>query len=319
MRNVRILFLGAGKRVSLLERFITASSRHCIHLELFSCELDNSFYPISTLATVLAGPGFLSSEFNEWLGDIVKRYSIDIVIPNMDSATVALSKFAETNVESCWSLVSSRHLCESMHDKKLSDAFFHEHRIPVPPDTPGVFPKILKPRFGFGAKGIRIANDPAQLAAELVDDGNSCIVQDLLSDFQETTVDIYISLKYGLLGYVLRDRIEVSDGEVMVCRTRPPYENERSLIMRVANIQGWQGCITLQYLTDKHRNLHVIEINPRFGGGATCAIEVGLDMASYVLLEYLRVPLTPPTAIRNVIMSRARRDFFYEYKESGIC
>lgn len=313
MRNVRLLFLGASKRVSLLERFIAASSRHCIHLELFSCELEDGFYPISTLAKVLAGPGFLCSEFNEWLRDIVKRYSIDIVIPNMDSATVVLSRFAETDLGSCWALVSTRQLCESMHDKILSDTFFREHCIPVPPDTPGIFPKIIKPRFGFGAKGIRIAKDPGQLAAELAGNEASCVVQDLLFDSRETTVDIYVSPKSGFLGYVLRDRIEVSDGEVMVCRTRPPYENERSLIERVANIPGWQGCITLQYLTDKHGNLHVVEINPRFGGGATCAIEAGLDMASYILLEYLGVPLTPPTAIRNVIMSRARRDFFYEY------
>lgn len=313
MRTVQILFLGASKRVSLLERFVDAASRHNIDLKLFSCESDDRFCPIGTLATVLAGPPFLSDEFESWLYNIVARDSIDIVIPNMDSATVALSRFAENHGNTCWPLVSSLPLCENMHDKKMAASFFREHDIPVPNDTPGRFPKIIKPRFGFGAKDIRIVNDAAQQAADLYGDGSDYIVQDFLLGCKETTVDIYLSRAHGLLGYVLRDRLEVSDGEVMVCRTRSPHEREKRLVEQVISIQGWQGCITLQYLTDPCGNLHVVEINPRFGGGATCAMEAGLDMASYIFLEYLGEPLSPPKAIRKLMMSRARKDFFHEY------
>src|SRR6185503_4531648 len=102
-----------------------------------------------------------------------------------------------------------------------------------------------------------------------------------------------------------RDRIEVSDGEVMVCRTRSPRPEEELLISRIGEIPGWQGCITLQYVTDSHGSLYVIEINPRFGGGATCAIEAGLDMSSYILLEHLNTELPQPGRIRHLIMSRA--------------
>jgi carbamoyl-phosphate synthase large subunit len=313
MTPVRILFLGASKRVSLLERFADAASRLGVDLKLFSCESDERFCPVSTLATVLAGPAFLSSEFGEWLHDVTERHSIDIVIPNMDSATVALSRFAEAHSGDCWSLVSTRPLCESMHDKKMADAFFCDQGIPVPPDTPGRYPKILKPRLGFGAKNIRIVNNAAQQEAELSRNGSDYLVQDFISECEETTVDIYQSPKHGLLGYVLRVRLEVSDGEVMVCRTRPPQDNERRLIEQIANIHGWQGCITLQYLTDPYGNLYVVEINPRFGGGATCAMEAGLDMASYILLEHLGEPMSHPKTFRNLIMSRARRDFFHEY------
>jgi carbamoyl-phosphate synthase large subunit len=308
-----VLFLGASKRVSLLERFVDAASRHNIGITLFSCESDEQFCPVSTLATVLAGPVFLSNEFGDWLHNAIERYSIDVVIPNMDSATVALSRFAEEHMGSCWPLVSTRLLCESMYDKKLADAFFREHDIPVPPDTPGRFPKILKPRLGFGAKNIRIVRNAAQQCAELSENGSDYIEQDFLSAFEETTVDIYLSRKHGLLGYVLRDRIDISDGEVMVCRTRLPREDERRLIEQIASIRGWQGCITLQYLTDPRGSLYVVEINPRFGGGATCAIEAGLDMASYILLERLGEPLSRPSTFRNLIMSRARRDYFHEY------
>jgi hypothetical protein len=63
----------------------------------------------------------------------------------------------------------------------------------------------------------------------------------------------------------------------------------------------------------------VLEINPRFGGGATCGMEAGLDMASYILLERLSRPIVRPKAMRNLMMTRARRDFFRELEESSFC
>jgi len=313
VKVIPILFLGASKRVSLLERFEDAASRLGLELKLYSCELDNQFHPISRLATVLGGPPFLSEGFSAWLRSITGKYQIELVIPNMDSATVALSRFARNSVTNCWAVVSSETLCERMYDKILADQFFRENDIPVPPNTPRKFPKILKPRLGFGSKNIRIAQNSEQLESEVVAGNSADIVQDFLPDVQETTVDIYISPQHGLRGYVLRDRIEVSDGEVMVCRTRLPRIEERELIHQIAAIPGWQGCVTLQYVTDARGNLYVIEINPRFGGGATCAIEAGLDMCSYILIEHLGGTLPEPLTPRNLIMSRARRDFFHEY------
>lgn len=313
MKEISILFLGAAKRVSLLERFELAASLLGVRLRLYSCELDAGFYPISALAKVLAGPPFLSEAFDPWLQSAIDQYQLQIVIPNMDAATVALSRFAKNSSSAAWAVVSSEMLCELMYDKLTADVFFREHQIPVPPNTPGKFPKILKPRLGFGAKNIRIVRDARQLELEAASSGSGDILQDFLSDVQETTVDIYVSLRHGVRGYVLRDRIEVSDGEVMVCRTRSPRPEEELLISRIAEIPGWQGCITLQYVTDSHGSLYVIEINPRFGGGATCAIEAGLDMSSYILLEHLNTELPQPGRIRHLIMSRARRDFFHEY------
>jgi carbamoyl-phosphate synthase large subunit len=314
-----MLFLGASKRVSLLERFVEAACRHGIDLKMLSCEADERFYPISSLAQVIGAPAFLSVDFGGWLGGVIERHSVDIVIPNMDSATVALSRFAETYRGSCWLLVSTRLLCETMYDKILADAFFHRCGLPLPSNTAGRFPKILKPRFGFGSRNVHIASNAAKMDELQQDSECEYLVQDFLSGCQETTADIYLSHRYGLLGYVLRDRIEVSDGEVMVCRTRFPRIGEERLLETVASISGWQGCITLQYLTASGKDLYVLEINPRFGGGATCGMEAGLDMASYILLERLSRPIVRPKAMRNLMMTRARRDFFRELEESSFC
>jgi carbamoyl-phosphate synthase large subunit len=313
-KDISVLFLGAAKRVSLLERFVAAAWKINVGLQMFSCEASSAFYPISHLACVLAGPSFTAPEFQQWMADTVRRHSIDIVIPNMDSATVALSLYQSQHREQpCWAVVSDHGICEIMNDKVRSSEFFRSAGIPCLPNTPDRYPKLLKPRFGFGSKGIRVIHSSSQLAGFLQkNDPLAYEVQDLIEDFTETTVDLYVSRTGSLIGYVLRDRMEVSDGEVMVCRTRDATQDEAALIEKVAASAKWQGCITLQYMTSRHGR-YVVEINPRFGGGATCGIEAGLDMPLYILSEFLGEPITPPRALKKLTMSRARRDFFYEH------
>lgn len=312
MKNVNILFLGASKRVSLIERFIRAAKETGVGLGLFSCEIKEGFYPISAYARVLEGPSFRSDSFEPWLANAIEDNGIGIVIPNMDSATVALSRFARTRGDSrgCWCVVSDYDLCKAMDDKISADEFFSRNSIPTPLNTPGRFPKILKPRYGFGAKGVRTVGSGDELDRACGADGDF-MVQDFIKG-RETTVDFYVSPSRGLMGYVLRDRIEVSDGEVMVCDTRPATGPEEELIERVASIKGWCGCITMQYIMDPEGHLYLIEINPRFGGGATGSIEAGLDMPRYILCEYLDYDFDRPERLRNIRMTRARRDFFYE-------
>lgn len=312
MQELNILFLGASKRTSLLERFILVAESLNIKLNMFSCEISEDFCPISHLATILEGPKFSDEKFLFWLDKIIQEKGINIVIPNMDQATVALSEYNEKfEHKNCWCVVSSHDLCEKMNDKILADKFFKSNHIPTFENT-DYFPKIVKAKLGFGAKGQYIVNSKEEL--NLL--SNKISIDDyIIQDYKkgiESTVDIYISPKYGLKGYIVRDRLVVSDGEVMNCVTRIPEDNEKQLIETIASIKGWEGCITLQYMKYEDNSFCVVEINPRFGGGATCGIACGLDMPKYILQEYLGNKLDE-LQIKNLKMVRSRRDFFYEY------
>ncbi len=311
MSELSILFLGASKRVSLVERFLDSGRRMGVNLRLYSCEAADEFYPISAYAQVLPGPRFDTSEFQGWLQDIVRTRGIDLIIPNMDSATVALSQFKEGRPSPPWAVVSDLAICQNMLNKRNAEAFFREHGIPAPDNTPGRFPKIIKPVKGFGSHGILVVTSEEEMELFLHNHGRGDhLVQDFI-DGQETTVDLYISPRRGPMGYVLRDRLEVSDGEVMTCQTRDPSDEERKVIEKVMALEGWCGCITLQYITDGDGKVFVTEINPRFGGGATCAIECGLDMPTYMLSEYLGRDLVPPASLKRLRMTRCRRDYFH--------
>ncbi len=313
-RSLTLLLLGASKRVSLAERFLNSARAMGIELEIFSCEKDAGFYPISQYAHILAGPKFTDeAQLQQWLEKTATEKEIDIILPHMDSATVALSRFAERRTAPRpWAVVSSPELCEAMEDKIKADRFFREHGIPTPDNKTGRYPKIAKPAQGFGSKGIvKLNNEQEEQRFRSINNSQDYLIQDFIEG-AETTVDFYISKAGKLIGYVLRDRIEVSDGEVMVCRTRPPSSQEREVIEKVAAIPGWVGCITLQYLRTPEGKVYVLEVNPRFGGGATAGIEAGLDMPSYVLADYLGQTYGAPKKLKNLIMTRARRDFFQE-------
>ncbi|TAN00284.1 MAG: ATP-grasp domain-containing protein [Chitinophagaceae bacterium] len=312
--KIKILFLGASKRVSLIEYFLKSANELNVGLELYSCEHESKFYPISQYASIIPGPDFKQPEFGFWLNDFLKAKGIDIVIPNMDAATVALSYFKETKkeFEASWMVVSNYELCIKMEDKILSDEFFKSKNIPVPLNSTDIFPKYIKNRFGFGGRDTYIVKNQKDLNRFFQNvSTDKYIIQDEVKG-QESTVDIYFSRQGVLIGYIIRDRYEVSDGEVMSCSTREPYEIEKELINKVCAIPGWQGCITLQYIRDGN-NITVIEINPRFGGGVTCSIEAGLDMPLYLLSEYIKIPYKLPDHFKKIYMTRARKDYFYEY------
>jgi carbamoyl-phosphate synthase large subunit len=316
MVEISILFLGASKRVSLLERFIDAAARIGVRLRLYSCEIDDCFYPISHLAQILKGPSFLAAEFLTWLEEISLRYRVNLIIPNMDAATIGLSRYAvrHPRTNDCWPVVSDLSLCEDMFDKLRSHAAFVAAGLPVPPNRPDKYPKIAKPQFGYGARGIKILASDVDRESLLAESASTrYLVEELLPNVVETTVDFCVMPRKGLLGYVLRDRVEVSEGEVMVCKTRSPRPSEKLLIEQVASWRGWTGCVTLQYLTDSDNNLYMVEINPRFGGGCTCAIEAGLDMPYYLIAEAMQIDFERPARLKDLHMTRARRDFFREF------
>lgn len=247
--------------------------------------------------------------------DLVILEAIDLMVPNMDSAAVVLSRYAAAHPRTgkCWPVVSDPFICQAMYDKLCARDLFVRAGLPVPPDTPGRYPKIAKPRFGYSARGIEIVrSDADRQALATRADLREHVVEDFLLDVVETTADFYASPRKGLIGYVLRDRLEVSDGEVMVCKTRVPQPDKTELIGRVMSLAGWVGCVTLQYLTDREHRLYVIEINPRFGGGCTCAIEAGLDMPYYLMAEAMGIDFEPPARLKDLHLTRARRDFFRE-------
>lgn len=310
-KKLKILFLGAGKLLTLLEHFIKSAQKQTIEIELYSFEL-NRFCSIGKVATIIESPKFVDQSFPEFLLQFVNANKIDIIIPTMDSATVVLSSFKKQLEDiGCFPVVSNYNLCNIMHDKLLSDEWFEKNNIDRPLNSTA-FPKVAKPRFGYASKGIAMIKNQDELRAF---ESNNDLSQYLIQDFivgDEYTVDSYVSKNGEIIDILTRKRVEVEAGIVNTSLT----ERNESIIEATRNIlsiNGWYGPITLQFFYSGNKPV-IIEVNPRFGGGVTHSLHCGLDMPTWIFNEFFDKTIfhKPGQWKDGVLMTRCRRDIFYD-------
>jgi carbamoyl-phosphate synthase large subunit len=308
-QGIRILFLGAGKRLSLLECFQAAARAEGLALEVWSVER-SAKVPIAVLAKVLVGPQFEDEEFESYLLAAVERLQLDLVIPNMDSAAVALSRLkAKISALGAQAVVSDHRLCLTMCDKSAAAAWFAARGLPIPEGNG--FPRIAKRRFGFGSRGQFVANDEDELGIFLSRRRKEDYVLQPFIPGQEYTVDAYVDRAGRAVCILSRKRLEVSAGEVQVSETHH-HPGIIALTQTILDVRGWEGPITLQFIDGPERVV-ALEINPRFGGGVTHSIHVGLDMPRWLICEHLGRPLPPvPDWPDGSIMTRCGRDIFHD-------
>ncbi|AIL66192.1 carbamoyl phosphate synthase-like protein (plasmid) [Rickettsiales bacterium Ac37b] len=310
--KLKILFLGAGKLLSLLEYFIKAGQKQSIELEFFSFELDE-FCPIGKVANVIKSPKFNDINFKKFLISFIVENKIDIVIPTMDSATVVLSSIKkELKDLGCMAVVSEYNLCYIMNDKILSEHWFKENDINHPINSTS-FPKIAKPKLGYAAKGISyIKNqEDLQIFSQRVD-LDEYLIQDFI-DSDEYTVDAYVDNDGNIIDILTRQRIEIEAGIVNKSISRK-NDSIIDITKTILSIPGWFGPITLQFFCSKNNPI-IIEINPRFGGGVTHSLYCGLDMPTWIINEFFSKSIEhiPYNWKAGVLMTRCRRDIFYDH------
>ena len=311
MTTLRILFLGASRLVALLDRFRAAADAEGVDLELASIEDDSAWHAIgaSGLARIQPGPRFDDPAFVPFLLSEAQGAAIDIVIPVVDAA-IAPVAHARRDLEGigAMAMVSGEELCARMRDKVASEEFFREHGFPVP--SGNGWPRLAKPRLGSSSRGHIVLRDAEELSFwRERHPAEEYIVQPLLNG-TEYSVDGFVSADGRVLGAVSRARVVVAAGEVMVTRTEhngPVLE----IASRVLNLPGWRGPINIQIMQSRD-GPRLLEVNPRFSSGITCAIEAGLEAPRWILKERLGRPLPEkPIAWRSgLCMTRSRRDHF---------
>lgn len=304
---MKILFLGAGKRYSLMQRFLQAAEKENIDLELWSME-SSVVVPISNLANIVIGPKFDEPSFEQELKSLCVNSEIDLVIPMMDSATVSLSRMSiGLLTRGICPIVSSYRLCANMEDKLFADMWFRTRNIPVPENTG--FPYIAKERCGFGSRGQAVLNTEAEFFSFFsTRDINKYLVQSYLENAKEYTVDAYVTAHNDVQGVFVRERLEVESGEVMKSRSVQDEEIDY-LARKVLANHGWFGPITLQFMRSE-LGTFLIEVNPRFGGGVIHAINSGLDIPRWIMQEHRGKELEPTPEWKPSTMVRYRSEVF---------
>ncbi|HOW72897.1 MAG TPA: ATP-grasp domain-containing protein [Phycisphaerae bacterium] len=323
--DVRVLFTSGGRRIELMQAFARAArtlhlaaSWHVVDVEAHyaaACMADHAHR-----VPRIASPGYIGA-----LLRIVRREKIDLLVPLIDSDLVKLAEarphFARLR---CGVLISSPEVVATCRDKLRMFRFLSRQGIDTPQTWAGAelanlrgirFPVFLKPCFGSASKGNFIVRDRKALKA-LVPLVPEAIIQEYVPGV-EYTLDVYTGYDGQPRCVVPRQRIEVRGGEVTKSRTR-----KHAQIMAVGTqvaraLAGCVGLITIQLILASSGRIRVIEVNPRFGGGAPLAIRAGADFPRWLLAEWLgRRPRIRADQFEDGLMMLRYHQSFFE-KTSG--
>lgn len=300
---MNVLFLGGAKRVSMARKFLAAGAG-C----LFSYELEPTV-PIAAVASVITGLRWRDPGVDTDLRRVIADCRISAVIPFVDGAVAVAARLRDA----AFVPTGTPETAEEMFDKVRADALFRAAGLPVPASVGDRL--IAKPRHGSASVGIRVL-DPSQLSS--LPQGEY-LVQEYIARRREYTVDCYVRTTDGaVLGAVPRVRQEVVGGEVSRTATVSDPDVLRLAHDTLHALPGLRGAVTIQMLRDLDTGrLMLMEINPRLGGGAVCAVHAGLDLPGMIMAEAAGLRPRPCPCYRPVQMCRYMDEVIFNASAGG--
>ena len=142
-------------------------------------------------------------------------------------------------------------------------------------------PLFIRPRTGKGGQGARGVRTESDLATALVELGASTLAQELI-EAPEFTVDLFVDPRDETpISCVPRERVVVVGGESTVGRTVRD-DLLRDATLRLAAALELTGHVTVQAFRLGDEVLF-IEVNPRYGGGASLGFAAGAETPEFAL------------------------------------
>ena len=141
---------------------------------------------------------------------------------------------------------------------------------------------VVKERLGAASVDIAL-NVSTERAKHHGDTLNSPIYQPFIAGI-EFSVDMYLTKSGECIGCVVRSRDHVVYGEskVTTSRERPDIAE---IAIKLAKTVSLQGHVLVQIIEDDHGGLHIVEINPRYGGASGLSVALGLDSFQWFARE----------------------------------
>ena len=164
MKKVNVLFLGGAKRVSLAEYLISAGRKLGLDISIFSYELDEKV-PLASIGSIIIVKKWADPDLFSDLYQQIEKNKISIVLPFVDPA-IGVAESLKQGHSELFIPTCGIDICNTMFDKKLSEQWFIDHKLPIPPSYSQTdklpYPVIVKPRKGSASKGIVVIENDEQ-------------------------------------------------------------------------------------------------------------------------------------------------------------
>ena len=288
-----VLFLAAGRRVSLVRAFQAALTSLGDAGQTITEDATRSA-PAHVVSNVQAAlPRCTELGYVDRLLELCRRERVRLLVPLIDTVLPVLAphrdRLAQIGVTA---LVSSPATIAIGHDKRRTAEFFRAHDFATPRIlsqaeiaglAPQDWPLFVKPPAGSSSIGAEKVATLAELR-HLRGRDPDLVVMELVTG-PEFTIDVYVDLAGTPRCAVPRRRLAVRAGEVSKGLTvRDPALIAQAMAVARA-LPGAIGCITLQAFKRPDASVCFIEINARFGGGYPLSWHAGANYPLWLLQE----------------------------------
>ncbi len=287
--ELNVLITSAGRRTTLLKAFI--ESVHSRGGKVYAGDIDGLAPTLYMADKGFRLPKVVDREYIPFLTDLIKKYSISLIVPTIDTELPVLAQnFEEFEKTGAFPLISDKFLVDCSCDKwktfqEFTNAGFITPRswLPEEYNQTNLPDKLfLKPRNGSSSQHT-YAVEKSELENKL-SEVPLPLIQERIQG-KEITIDALLDLDGNPIHYVPRLRIRTIGGESIqgVTISDKGIEEWFEQLLLALKKFGGIGPMTLQaFLPDKGMPIF-FEINPRFGGGFPLAYAAGANYPEWIL------------------------------------
>ncbi len=316
METLKILFLAANWRVSLIKAFQDAKASCETPFQLIAVDSDALAPALKVADRSHSLPLFSDSSCLESLLVICRTQAVDAIIPLTNKAIDFLNTHREELSGGNRRLfIQENSAIDICHDKWNLWKFMELESFNSPKtfllaesDPPDVFPLIAKERMGEGGKNQSLIEDQRDLDY-CMDKYPNHIFQELIRG-REFSVDLFSNAKGIPQLIVPRERLSVRGGEVMTSR----IDMNESIIDQVEALSrrlALTGPCTIQGILDESGTFFFTDLNLRFGSGSVHTIAAGGNIPLMIYQEMTGQDSPNPSIKDQLVMTRYPESIFH--------
>ncbi len=220
-------------------------------------------------------PFTTSDEYFPWLLSIIKKHSVDMIIPSIEADMIAWNENRVELDKSCTVLLNNAELINFCTDKWLfyEKLLMHNPEYAIPTslswqDAPQSYPFLLKPRHGFASQGIVKVQNKDMLLQYKDDIGQKLMVQPIVgTENEEYSVSAFFNKNSELCAYMSIKRTLSKEGFTEKAQTIEAAGTKKCLLDLAATFKPI-GPTNFQFRTEQGQ-LKLLEINPRISSATS--------------------------------------------------
>lgn len=257
-------------------------------------------------------------DYIDWLCEIIKKYAIDMLIPGIEFDMFQWNRErVKIETTGAYPLLNNSDLIDLCYDKWLfyQKLIIENESVTIPTVVTGDFntfptPFLLKPKRGFGSKGIIRIKNENDFDIHKHKIGLELMMQPIIgTDDEEYTVSAFFDKSSNLIDYLPLKRKLSNDGFTQEAQV-VDFDIE-NIIYDLAQTFKPIGPTNFQFRIDGD-NLKLLEINPRISSATSIRASLGYN-ESIMSVDYFLDDQIPQKIDKTPILNKRAIRYMEDY------